>query len=88
MLAEELVDTETRGVLESVVGARFAILLLESGERALLHRRRLWLGGSHSLLGQRSWEEVRGSTVSCKARRVRGSEGFQYQVVTSNLGLV
>ena len=43
LLVEELVDTETQGVLESVVGAKFAILLLESGERALLHRRRLWL---------------------------------------------
>ena len=88
VLAEELVDTETQGVLESVVGAKFAVLLLESGERALLHRRRLWLGGSRSLLGQRSWGEVRGSTVSCNARRVRGCEGFQYQVVLAEGELV
>ena len=73
-----LEDIEHEGVLEQVVGAKFGLVALQGGEKALLRKKRLWVEGK--LPGEWQWEEVERRTLFCKVRKLSLETQVIYQV--------
>jgi len=91
VIPEILSDASILGTLTQVLGDNYAILTLDSpaGTRALLHKDRVWhrdrAGG-----GGAGWEELTmqgEERVRVRARRIRGIEEFDYQVIFAHIGV-
>ena len=76
LLLEE--DIEHEGVFEQVLGAKFGLVMLQGGKKALLRKKRLWVAGS--LPGEWQWEEVRARKLFCKVRKLNLDARVGYQV--------
>lgn len=71
-------DIQHEGVLDQVLGAKFGLVMLQGGEKALLRKKRLWVAGS--LPGEWQWEEVRAKKLFCKVRKLNLDAQVSYQV--------
>ena len=71
-------DIQHEGVLDQVLGAKFGLVMLQGGEKALLRNKRLWVAGS--LPGEWQWEEVRAKKLFCKVRKLNLDAQVSYQV--------
>ena len=71
-------DSEHEGVLQQVLGAKFGLVMLQGGAKALLRKKRLWVAGS--LPGEWHWEEVRSKKLFCKVRKLKLDAQVSYQV--------
>ena len=71
-------DLEHEGVIEQVLGAKFGLVMLQGGKKALLRKKRLWVAGS--LPGEWQWEEVRARKLFCKVRKLNLDARVGYQV--------
>ena len=78
---QRLEDIEYEGVLEQVLGAKFGLVMLQGGEKALLRKNRLWVAGS--LPGEWRWEEVKVKKLFCKVRKLNLDAQVSYQVSSS-----
>jgi len=91
VLPEILSDASTIGTLTQVLGDNYAIFTLDSpaGARALLHKDRVW-HRDRAVGGGAGWEELtvqEEERVRVRARRIRGIEEFDYQVIFAHVGV-